>query len=196
MILTIALSNLAVHLPYASIAAALALTLLSTGAHNYLHQADSVRMYYIHLSGMSHSEWRVSHAMSHHMYTNTLLDMEAIVLEPVLSWMPGAAVKNVLNRFVSWIYGPLVYSLFFAVTVIGRYATRIMEKQTVFQAEDIILWALPGIMYVLNVGQVTIGTVMQTWLGIWCMSSCMFAFIGLNAGHHHPETFHDGDEPM
>lgn len=36
--------------------------------------------------------------------------------------------------------------------------------------------------------------VMKIWLQLLIIGSFFFGFIGLNAGHHHPDLVHDGDE--
>lgn len=192
---TLVLSILATCVPVCIVLAAVALTLLTNSAHNYLHQADNVRMYYFNLSGLSCSEWRVSHAMSHHMFTNTLLDMETTMLDPMLVFLPAsAAVKSTVTRFAQWLYGPLVYVLFFAITVFGRMAQREQLKQPLLQAVDCIPLALPVAMYVLNPAAVSVWSVLQVWLAIWMTSSFMFGVIGLNTGHRHPQSVCDGDE--
>ena len=42
-------------------------------AHNFYHQRDSWRMYVWDLSLLSSFEWRITHALSHHGFTNTVL---------------------------------------------------------------------------------------------------------------------------
>lgn len=81
--------------------------------HNYLHQRDNYRMKYMNLIFMSYRDWRVSHALSHHMYPNSLLDIELSILEPFFVWVPSDTAKNVFQRYVSYIYSPFVYSIFY-----------------------------------------------------------------------------------
>lgn len=81
--------------------------------HNYLHQRDNYRMKYMNLIFMSYRDWRVSHALSHHMYPNSLLDIELSILEPFFVWVPSDAAKNIIQRYVSYIYSPFVYSIFY-----------------------------------------------------------------------------------
>lgn len=195
LLLTFCLSVLAVNVPYVFLVAGLALTLLVNGAHGYLHQADNIRMYYFDLAGLSHREWRVSHVLSHHLFTNSLLDMEAVNLEPLMSWMPRAAIKNLVNRYGAWLYGPLVYTAFYAFSVVGRMVNRRIEKQPMLQGVDVIPLLLPAVMYVCNEGEVAMWSVLRVWLAISCTSSFLFGFIGLNSGHLHPDNFHDdGDD--
>lgn len=55
--------------------AGLVLGMCIVGAHNFFHKRDNFRMYYMDLSPLSSFEWRLSHALSHHMYPNTVLVM-------------------------------------------------------------------------------------------------------------------------
>ncbi|KAJ3416324.1 Cytochrome b5- protein [Chytridiales sp. JEL 0842] len=56
--------------------------------HNFFHQRDNLRMYLFNLGGLSSHEWRTSHALSHHLFPNTRMDMEVALVEPFLSFVP------------------------------------------------------------------------------------------------------------
>lgn len=58
--------------------------------------------------------------------------------------------------------------------------------------DDLLVLALPTFMYILGIQNIWI--VMKFWLFIIFLTSFMYGFIGVNAGHHHNEIFHDGDE--
>lgn len=55
------------------IVAGMFLSLCVTGGHNFFHKKDNWRQFYFDLSPMSSYEWRLSHAISHHLYPNTVL---------------------------------------------------------------------------------------------------------------------------
>lgn len=57
-------------------------------AHNFMHQADNWRMLTANLSFINHRDFRVFHAMSHHMFPNTYTDLEVSFQEPNLKWIP------------------------------------------------------------------------------------------------------------
>ena len=48
------------------------------------------------------SEWRVSHIMSHHLFPNTLLDIELSMHEPLLQYLPTEG-KPLSHRLASWV---------------------------------------------------------------------------------------------
>lgn len=83
--------------------------------HNFFHQRDNYRMKYFNLLFVSYRDWRVSHAFSHHLYPNSLLDMELSAGEPFVVWLPSATAKNQFQRYASYIYSPLLYCLFYPV---------------------------------------------------------------------------------
>lgn len=182
------------RIPWLSIFASLFMTWVVIAAHNYFHRKDNFRMRYFNISFMNYSDWRVSHALSHHMYTNSLVDMELMWLEPLFRWIPHSTGKNIINRYISWAYGPLVYAIFFIVDFIKRIVALLIIKESKISLSDLIPFTLPVAMYLLGDGSnVGVYVVIKMWLIIVCLSSFMFALTGLNAGHHHPDVFHDGD---
>ncbi|KXS16938.1 hypothetical protein M427DRAFT_54965 [Gonapodya prolifera JEL478] len=56
--------------------------------HNFLHMKDNKRMYYTNIAGSSYRMFRIHHALSHHMYPNTSLDVEYPLFEPTLHFWP------------------------------------------------------------------------------------------------------------
>lgn len=58
--------------------------------------------------------------------------------------------------------------------------------------DDFIALTVPIAMYCL--GKSDIVEVLVMWFWIIACASFSFGVIGLNAGHHHPESSHEGDE--
>ncbi|KAJ9597574.1 hypothetical protein L9F63_011575, partial [Diploptera punctata] len=81
-------------------------------AHNFLHQKDNWRMYYFNLSFMSFRDWRIGHAMSHHLFPNSLLDLDISMFAPIFQFLPDPS-KTLWGRYGPWIYSPFVYSIMF-----------------------------------------------------------------------------------
>lgn len=96
------------------------LTWTTIAAHNFFHMRDNFRMYYFDLSMMSSKNWRISHVMSHHMYTNTVWDYEIYVVEPFLQWIPRKD-KSYLAGMISRIISPIVWMFLFVVEGFKRY---------------------------------------------------------------------------
>ncbi|KRT81011.1 hypothetical protein AMK59_6161, partial [Oryctes borbonicus] len=85
-----------------SIVAGYCLASLTTAAHNYFHQKDNFRMYYFNFSLMSFKEWRISHSLSHHLFTNTILDLEMLFFEPLFGYYP--VNKTFMKKYLPWLY--------------------------------------------------------------------------------------------
>lgn len=87
-------------------------------AHNFFHRRDNFRMYYFNLGFFNYKEWRISHSMSHHLYPNSLHDMEVSFFEPFLVWIPKP--KSFAQRYFSWVYSPVIYSGLFLDQLVKR----------------------------------------------------------------------------
>lgn len=172
--------------------AALLLAWLTIAGHNYTHRRDNFRMYYFNFSFLSYREFRVSHALSHHLYTNTLVDMEVLVLEPLICWLPNARIKSAINRYGAWLYGPLVWSIFFIADFVMRIIGYFRVKDNLISVADLIPFSVPLAMYTLGWAD-GLADVLKVWAGILLLGSFLFTVTGIHAGHHHPEAFHDGD---
>ncbi|XP_061510894.1 cytochrome b5-related protein isoform X1 [Anopheles gambiae] len=160
-------------------------------AHNFLHQRDNWRMYAFNIAFLSYREWRVSHAISHHLFPNSVLDMEISSFEPFLCYLPWADLKNSFQRYGSWFYGPFIYGSIFLSEYLKRLMDSFSQGKNRFHLDDLIPFLLPAFMYATNPER--IGVIFQLWLFVVLMASFFFGLIGLSAGHHHPKALHSGD---
>ncbi|NP_001136324.1 cytochrome b5-related-like isoform X1 [Nasonia vitripennis] len=167
---------------------ALFLTWTVISAHNFFHMRDNFRMFYFDMSLMSSKEWRISHILSHHLYPNTLWDMEIYTLEPFIAYMPTKD-KTLLYRLVMLAFEPLFFGLCFFGQAVKRYYSIYTDWKSP-EFRDIVPFFLPIIMSFFAASPFE---AVKTWLCIIILSSFIFKFIGLTAAHHHPEIFHDGD---
>lgn len=173
---------------FMAIVAAIFLTWTTVSGHNYFHMRDNFRMYYFDLSIMSSKEWRVTHAMSHHMYPNTLWDHEIYGLQPFLNWLPDTR-KSVLKGLVSKFITPIIYACVYIALGMKRYYLAITEYGYI-EFRDVVPFILPAAMCTVAP---SISVALKTWLTIIIHSSFFFGCLGFNAAHHHPDIFHDGD---
>ncbi|XP_044729643.1 cytochrome b5-related protein-like, partial [Chrysoperla carnea] len=169
---------------------ALCLSMCTISAHNFFHQKDNFRMYYFNISLMSMSEWRITHVLSHHLFTNTLQDYEIIVVEPFLQYLP--LQKSFFARYFPMVYSFIIYFAFFFAPAIVR-TIRLILGEIPFKWEYLIGGILPTLMYL--VSGASFLNVLFWFAIIICVASFHFAFVGLNAAHHHPHIFHEGDTP-
>lgn len=101
-----------------SIFTGIALVLLGIASHNYFHRRDNWRMYCFNLCGLNYREWRVSHAISHHMYPNTKYDVEVANFEPLLMFTP--VEKSERLKVISVFVSPVVWLVLIKTTMIRR----------------------------------------------------------------------------
>lgn len=159
-------------------------------AHNYFHRRDNWRMYTFNLSLMNFHTWRISHALSHHIYPNSLFDLELSMFEPFLCWLPSKRFKTHFRRYFSIAVGPIVYMLTFSSQIVVRIVYSLL-KSNVMHWHDVVALTLPLSMLIFS--QLTLFEITQRWLFLNLVASFCFAAIGLNAAHHEPEIYHDGD---
>ncbi|XP_075220337.1 cytochrome b5-related protein-like [Lycorma delicatula] len=155
-------------------------------SHNFFHQRDNWRMYYFQLSLLSVTDWRISHALSHHAYTNTHQDLEVMMLEPFFQWLPRED-KNWIVRYFSWVYSPFIYVSIFYAQGLNRLLRDGVEW------EDSICLVIPSVIYLFSGSSLL--HCLEMWFLILTSGSLFFGFVGINAAHHHPDIFHEGDKP-
>lgn len=170
--------------------AGLLLGLSSSCAHNWFHQGDSKawRRFYFDLSCLSHHEWRASHAISHHLHTNSLTDVEVTAVEPFLSFLPEA--KNLLQtkfaipllQIFSWIGVPSQLFLRFFLVFSGEQSLLVENLFPVLQYLLLLLTSTP---------------LQAFWLWFLCHGAAGYWLIitSVTTTHHHPSLWHAGDQP-
>jgi len=158
-------------------------------AHNYFHQKDNWRMYCFNLTLLNYREWRISHAMSHHLYTNTYYDLEISMFEPFLTWIPRP--KTTLQKIMSPIISPIVWTLLIAFGTVSR-TIGYFTKQEEFRLDHLIPLTLPLTMFYF--GKMEVLVVLKLWAVMIGVCSFLLGVVGLNAGHHHPDVTHEGDQ--
>lgn len=87
-------------------------------AHNFIHQRNNWRMYLMNFSLMGCRDWRVFHAMSHHMYPNSYHDLLLTMHEPLLKWIPEK--KTTTEIYFSFFVSPFLYASVFFNTFLLR----------------------------------------------------------------------------
>ena len=95
------------------------LSFSAAAAHNFFHQKDNWRMYIFDLMVLSSKGWRISHAMSHHVFPNTIYDYEISSFEPMLQFLPKSS-KTITDRYVSHIYSFFIFAFGFFMDVYKR----------------------------------------------------------------------------
>lgn len=177
--------------PYIMFVSGICMCYTVIAAHNFFHQRDNFRMLYFNLTFFNYKEWRISHAMSHHLFPNSLHDLEVVMFEPFFCWIPSP-MKSFTQRFLSWFYTPVIYTAMCLDQLVKRIVFSITSKKILFQSSDLIPLIVPLTMFVF--GSSSLIVVLKVWLQIILVNSFLFGLIGLNAGHHHPDIVHEGDK--
>lgn len=102
--------------------------MVSMCAHNFFHQRDNWRMYLFDLTLLSSYDWRISHALSHHLFTNTIYDFEISALEPIFEFLPKAN-KTWLQRYGSYLYGMVFFPVFFYLEALKKWKNIVFGLQ-------------------------------------------------------------------
>ncbi|RVE51824.1 hypothetical protein evm_003444 [Chilo suppressalis] len=97
----------------------LTLAWCTVASHNYIHKKSNWRMYLFNLSLWSYSDFRISHVLSHHLYTNTLMDLEISAFEPIVQWNPRPD-----KSFITY-FSPLFQCIFFPLNFIMHFVQRL-----------------------------------------------------------------------
>ncbi|CAH0605491.1 unnamed protein product [Chrysodeixis includens] len=172
--------------------AALSLAWTTVASHNYIHMKTNWRMYLFNLSMWSYRDFRVSHALSHHLYPNTLMDLEVSAFEPILLWNPR---KKPFYTSMTLLIELAMFPFMFFISFLKRFISNFVRKDFFtrhYKWHDGVGLLLPLWMYIIS--GATFYHAVTTWLWIVCTGSLIFYSIGSNAAHHHPNIFKDGDQ--
>ena len=108
----------------------------TSSAHNFFHQKDNFRRYYFDLSSSSSTDLRISHVLSHYIYTNTLLDYEITFAEPMFQFLP-IQTKSYVKRYGPLVYHILLYLLFLPMDLLNRLILLLKGKRK-FKLENFL----------------------------------------------------------
>ena len=176
--------------PILALLTGLLLGMCTSCAHNFFHQADKKawRRFYFDLSLLSHRDWRVSHAISHHLYTNSFSDIEVSALEPFINFLPNE--KNFIQRNFCHIYVYIVILVTFPIEFVKRTVLIVSGEQ-----ELLLENLLPLVELALLIWFNEVSTSVSLWLLVHCTSGFWLIVTSVTTTHHHPELYHAGDVP-
>lgn len=165
------------------------LCLVISCAHNFFHQRDNWRMHYFDMSFATAYDWRVTHALSHHLYTNTANDIEISIFVPVWEYLPKPN-KTFLQR-----YGTIIYEL--ALLPLGPFYQHMQNIYAAYvkgRAPHPGEFAQYSVLFMMAIFSQSFWVALRLFVALHVTAHLVFSFIGLTAAHHHPDIFHDGDK--
>ena len=170
--------------------AGLFLGLTSVCAHNWFHLGDKTcgwRRFYFDLSLASSRDWRISHAISHHFYTNTHMDMEISGFELYgLHFLP--VTKGPIKKLYQHIYAHISAFLTFHQQFISRTYLVIKGHQKPL-VENLIGPA--QLIFLVFTTKDPLQSVVF-WFVLHGIASYMLV-IQFSWTHHHPDLYHAGE---
>ncbi|XP_063533222.1 cytochrome b5-related protein-like [Cydia strobilella] len=175
--------------------ASLMLAWTVVASHNYIHRRSNWRMHLFSMSMWSYRDFRVSHVLSHHLYPNTLMDLEISAFEPLVYWTPRKE-KPFFSKYFAFLIELLYFPFKYLIDFFIRNLSAIFRKDYFkkhWRITDLVGFLVPLWMWV--VSGATFYHVFTTWLCIIAGASLTFYKIGSNAAHHHPDIWKDGDQP-
>ena len=140
------------------------------------------------LSLLSSREWRISHAFSHHLYTNTYYDIELAALEPLLVFAPSMS-KIFIQKYAAPFYVTIVYGLATFVELGKRCVLIVIGKERLYPenllplAEGLLVWMVNGDIFVSA----------KIWFTMHVTCSLWMIYLSTLASHRHPELYNAGD---
>ncbi|XP_059052809.1 cytochrome b5-related protein-like [Achroia grisella] len=173
--------------------ASLSMAWAMVASHNYIHRKSNWRMYVFNIGLWSYRDFRVSHALSHHLFPNTLMDLEISGFEPLVHWIPKRNVP--IHANFAFLIENALFPFLFILTFMKKVILNFIRKDYFkdhYRWHDMIGLSIPIWMWI--VSGVPFVEAFKMWLWINCTASYIFYTIGSNAAHHHPKLFHDGDE--
>ena len=146
------------------------------------------------LGVLSSHEWRITHALSHHAYTNTVIDFELSALEPFLDYRVYESKSFWYRSKLAFVF-LLILSPFVLFPEVVKRIISIINGQQRLRPENLLPFTqlLLLILTIPSSYSNSWSLAFKLWFTI--QSSCNFVFmvIGLTTAHHHKDMFHVGD---
>jgi fatty acid desaturase len=151
-------------------------------------------MYCWDLGVLSSFEWRVTHALSHHLYTNTIIDFELSALEPFLDYRVYQPKSFWYRSQLAFPFLLMISPIVLFPEVIKRVIS-IMNGQQKFRPENLLPFSQLLLLVLTVPSTASSGWWMAFTLWLTMQSACNFCFmvIGLTTAHHHKDMYHVGD---
>lgn len=163
------------------------LTININCAHNFFHQRDNWRMYCWDLSLLSSYEWRISHSLSHHIFTNTIWDFELSGFEPFTDFKVynKGKLRSLMMQLNFFVFPALIFPIeglkrLLAITL----CIQKFKPENLLPFTEVVLLWLSGCSLL---------AALKLWLFVQVVAGYCFIVVGLTAAHHHTDFYHVGD---
>ncbi|TPX32325.1 hypothetical protein SmJEL517_g04504 [Synchytrium microbalum] len=179
-----------------AVVAGVVAALLSVTSHNYGHQGDNFRMYYMDLTVLNNADFRMSHATSHHLYPNTNWDLELWGLEATWPLLPMTPV-NEGKHTTSFLKTQLLWFIGLPISWVVRMKGMFWDGKEVVRPERFLM--LIELWYMFKVSNSYLYPIPLFAL-MHCCSAWTLLSVGMYASHHvstdHGTSWHAADDNM
>lgn len=97
---------------------------------------------------------------------------------------PSVSTRSSFNSILNT-FNPSYFSHFFSLSV------NFLNGNSQFIWTALLPFTIPLLSWIITGKSIAICLVMYIWIIV--IASIHFGIVGLNAAHHHPDIFHDGD---
>lgn len=111
--------------------------------------------------------------------------------EPFLQFLPHE--KPPIIKYGYYLLFPIYWITAWHANFFKRVYYIAKGDHSLIQWYDFVPYTLPLVMYLMS--DQSIFATLWMWTVIVAFGSFHFSAVGLNAAHHHPDIFHDGDAP-
>ena len=156
-------------------------------------------MYWFDLGCLSSHEWRITHALSHHTYTNTVIDYELAMVEPFMDYRVYESKSFWYRSKLAFVFLMIISPVSLFVEVIKRVISIALGLQRI--RPENLLPLLPFFVILMTINPSTSDSsghwalAFKLWFTVQAASNFGFlSIVTLMSHHHHHDLFHVGDE--
>ena len=163
-------------------------------------ERDNWRMYAFDLGCLSSYEWRVTHALSHHLYTNTIIDYEMALVEPFVDFRVYDSKSFWYRSKLAFFFLLMISPLSLFTEVIKRIISisigleKLRPENLLPLLEIVFMWLMISPSPSTSATGINFSLPFKLWLMM--QAACNFFFLAnvlFMSHHHHEELYHLGD---
>ena len=148
-------------------------------AHNFVHMKNSLFKYFYLVTGFTPKEWEIMHCLSHHQYTNTLLDYQLQAFEPIVYFIKVMPLNSIARLLIA----QLVYLVTIPLNILLKLIIVPLVKRNKPEWEYVVPLTEIIIFYLLN------GNLVES-IKLFLFIQCFFGYLftKITFGGHRIET--------
>ena len=123
---------------------------------------------------------QISHCLSHHLFPNTIIDLEVSEMEPFAYFLPVS--KSFFHRNFPAIYTNILFPLATFIEFLKRIVSILLRRSNPRPENALPILQLACFMILYQ----SVSDGLMAWVYLHLFTSWWFILIGLFAAHHHP----------